>query len=137
MPTQCPPLDFDWDARPYSLTGLQYAKPDQSQIRFSAMVGGAIPKAKRSQFTFQYSLGRGRSPFSGVATVPTALERLGNFSQSLIQGPVTIYDPQTGLPFAGNRIPALRIHPAASGLLKLIPAAKAGPYWLLDDSPSG
>ena len=113
--------DSAWNARPYSLTGLLYDKPDQSQIRMSAMVGGAIPKAKRSQFTLQYSLGRGRSPFSGVGTVPTPLERLGDFSQSLVRGPVTIYDPQTGLPFPNNRIPVSRIHPAAVGLLSLIP----------------
>jgi len=118
--------DSAWNARPYSLTGLLYDKPDQSQLRMSAMLGGAIPKAKRSQFVFQYSLGRGQSPFSGVATVPTALERAGDFSQSLIQGPVTIYDPQTGLPFAGNRIPESRIHPAARGLLNLIPNSNVG-----------
>ena len=113
--------DSAWNARPYSLTGLLYPKPDQSQIRFSAMMGGAIPKAKRSQFVFQYSLGRGQSPFSGVATVPTALERAGNFSQSQIRGPVTIYDPQTGLPFPGNLIPSSRIASAARGLLSFIP----------------
>ena len=48
--------DSAWNARPYSLTGLLYDKPDQSQIRLSAMVSGAIPKATRSQFTLQYSL---------------------------------------------------------------------------------
>lgn len=113
--------DAAWNARPYSLTGLLYDKPDQSQIRMSAMIGGAIPKAKRSQFVLQYSLGRGKSPFSGVATVPTALERSGDFSQSLIRGPITIYDPLSGQPFPGNKIPDSRIHPAARGLLSLIP----------------
>ena len=113
--------DAAWNARPYSLTGLLYRKPDQSQIRISAMVGGAIPKAKRSQFMLRYSLSRGRSPFSGVATVPTALERSGDFSQSVIRGAVTIFDPLTGLPFPGNKIPDSRVRPAARGLLGLIP----------------
>ncbi len=113
--------DASWNARPYSLTGLLYPKPDQSQMRFSGMIGGSLPKAKRTQFTLQYSLTHGRTPFSGVATVPTALERAGDFSQSLIRGPVTIYDPLSGLPFAGNKIPADRISSAAAGLLKLIP----------------
>lgn len=113
--------DSTWNARPYSLTGLLYDKPDQSLVRMSAMIGGTIPKTKRSQFIFQYSLGRGRTPFSGVATVPTLLERSGDFSQSLVRGPTTIYDPQSGLPFPNNRIPDSRVHPAAQGLLNLIP----------------
>jgi hypothetical protein len=40
------------------------------------------------------------------ATVPTALERTGDFSQSHDENgkPITIYDPTTGQPFLGNKI---------------------------------
>src|SRR4029453_10825867 len=49
----------------------------------------------------------------------TALERLGDFSQS---GTV-ITDPLTGLPFPGNVIPANRINSAAASLLSYYPNA--------------
>lgn len=52
-------------------------------------------------------------------TVPTALERTGNFSQTVDKNgnPVTIKDPLTGQPFAGNIIPANRLYaPGISAL---------------------
>ncbi|MEK7403619.1 MAG: carboxypeptidase-like regulatory domain-containing protein [Acidobacteriota bacterium] len=61
----------------------------------------------------------------GQLTVPTELERAGDFSQSLdLNGrliPVT--DPSNGQPFAGNRIPAGRIDRNGQALLKFLPAA--------------
>ncbi len=56
-------------------------------------------------------------------TVPTELERSGDFSQSLTQAgaPYTVIDPQTGQPFPGNRIPASRINAAGQGLLNVLP----------------
>jgi len=50
--------------------------------------------------------------------MPTALERTGDFSQSA----VTIYDPSTGAPFPGNRIPTSQISPTALALLKYFPS---------------
>ncbi|OYW12306.1 MAG: hypothetical protein B7X34_02025, partial [Acidobacteriia bacterium 12-62-4] len=77
----------DWNARPYSLTGLEYPRPDQAQYRFNGVSGGPlkIPKLILSDntfFTLTYNLTYGRNPFNGVATVPTALERGGDFSAS-------------------------------------------------------
>jgi hypothetical protein len=60
-------------------------------------------------------------------TVPTAPEKAGDFSNYLgsdstgAQIVVPIYDPQTGLPFPGNIIPADRISPLATSLLQYIP----------------
>src|SRR5262249_5092967 len=48
-------------------------------------------------------------------------ERVGDFSQSVQRGPVTIYDPLTGLPFPGNVIPRDRINPIAASLLQFYP----------------
>src|SRR6478672_5394088 len=56
-------------------------------------------------------------------TVPTALERIGNFSQSRnSSGAVpVVLDPLTGLPFQGNIIPANRINSSAQNLLNYFP----------------
>jgi len=65
----------------------------------------------------------------GPSRVPTALEREGNFSQStqVVNGatvPVTIYDPATGLPVAGDNLAnaATPISPQALALLQYYPA---------------
>lgn len=57
-------------------------------------------------------------------TVPTELERAGDFSQSLDLNNrlITVRDPQTGQPFPGNRIPANRVDPSGAALLKRFPA---------------
>lgn len=56
-------------------------------------------------------------------TVPTALERQGNFSQTFDQSGqlIVIKDPQTGQPFPGNIIPANRINPNGQALLNILP----------------
>lgn len=56
--------------------------------------------------------------------VPTALERGGNFSQSLDQGGrlIPVYDPTAGQTvFPGNIIPASRFHPVGRKVLDLFP----------------
>jgi outer membrane receptor protein involved in Fe transport len=56
-------------------------------------------------------------------TVPTALERIGNFSQSKNSSGATpiILDPLTGLQFPGNIIPANRINKSTQNLLNYYP----------------
>jgi hypothetical protein len=56
-------------------------------------------------------------------TVPTALERAGDFSQSLNQSGqlYVVKDPATGAPFAGNRIPTSRLDPNGVALLNFFP----------------
>ena len=64
---------------------------------------------------------------TGSVTVPTALERTGNFSQSvdLNNRPITVRDPlNNNTPFPNNTIPASRLSPDGSALLKLFPAAE-------------
>jgi hypothetical protein len=55
--------------------------------------------------------------------MPTALERQGNFSQSLGSSGklITITDPTTGKPFPGNMIPANRINPLGQAMLNFFP----------------
>ena len=85
-----------------------------------------IPKLFKDEKSFiflNYFATRANNPYDNIATVPSALERGGDFSQSNVRGPVSIFDPLTSMPFAGNKIPASRINAASSGLLSLIPAA--------------
>lgn len=124
-----------WDAKPFSLTGQSLPEPAYAQSRFSLNVGGplVIPKLIKDPSTFfflSYFGTRQRNPYSAVATVPTDLEREGNFSQS-VQGTSTgggvtgvqIFDPATHQPYPGNIIPASQISPIALGLMAYIPHA--------------
>lgn len=120
-----------FNARPYSITGQDVAEPSYGSHRFGLNLGGplVLPKYIHSPNTFffvNYTGTRQRSPYSAVATVPTALERSGDFSQSIarlsgVAQAVAIYDPLSGLPFAGNVLPSSRLNPAALGLLRYIP----------------
>ncbi|MBI4876701.1 MAG: TonB-dependent receptor [Acidobacteria bacterium] len=114
------------DARSFSLTGQTLPKPSYAQSRFSLMAGGPlhIPKLLQDDKTFyfvNYSGSRSRNPFDSVSTLPSALERAGDFSQSVIQGPVSIFDPSGRLPFAGNLVPASRFNSASRGLVAFLP----------------
>src|SRR5205814_1155370 len=56
-------------------------------------------------------------------TMPTALERQGDFSQTLdVSGKlIPITDTATGLPFAGNVIPKNRLNPNGQALMNILP----------------
>ncbi len=59
-------------------------------------------------------------------TMPTALQRTGNFSQTLTAGKlVPIIDPTTGVAFPGNIIPASRIDSNGQALLNIFPQPNA------------
>ena len=118
-----------WDANTFSVTGASVNKPSYANARGSIMFGGPlqIPKlvsaSRRIMFTFDYQMQRNRTgTTSDPVNMPTALERIGDFSKTTVQGvPVTIYDPMTGLPFPGNQIPANRISPTSTALLQYFP----------------
>ncbi len=73
---------------------------------------------------------------SGLSTItmPTALERAGDFSQSVdLNGArINIKDPMSGLQFANNVVPASRIDSNGQALLKVFPLPN-----FLDTSISG
>lgn len=64
---------------------------------------------------------------TGQVTVPTELERAGDFSQSLDVNNrvIVIRDPLTNAPFPGNAIPPARIDPSGQALLKMFPQPNA------------
>jgi hypothetical protein len=91
--------------------------------QYGGRLGGAIIKNKLFYFgSFENSTDR---RFAGaLQTVPTQMMRTGNLSTSNLP----VYDPATGAangtgrqPFAGNIIPASRIHPTAALLMQRLP----------------
>lgn len=123
--------DSDLNAAPYALLGAPARNPSYVQNSFGGSVGGSlnIPKlyhgGNKTFYFVNYNGRRGESPFDQFSTVPTLLERQGNFSQTTYTSgleagqPVQIYNPATNTPFAGSIIPS--INPAAQVLLKYIP----------------
>jgi len=93
-------------------------------------VGGPILKNRLFTF-FSYERWSKTEPREGTRTLPTDLERVGDFSQSLnaAGGLRVIYDPwttkldpatstATRTPFPGNVIPVSRIDPSAAIVMK-------------------
>jgi len=117
-----------WDASPYSLTGSGSAKPAYADMQaFGTFQGPIRVPWLRNPITL--SLGYQGASTTNVITqsarMPTALERAGDFSQTLDArgAPPTLIDPATGQPFERSVIPPERISPQASALLALYPAA--------------
>ncbi|HZQ52660.1 MAG TPA: carboxypeptidase regulatory-like domain-containing protein [Bryobacteraceae bacterium] len=109
--------------------------------------GGALggPILRNRLFTFGSYEGWKQtspySPYSGALTLPTALERTGDYSQSpnINGGLRVIYDPystkynsNTGVatrtPFPGNKIPATNLDPTAVKLMSY--------FWQPNSAPS-
>ncbi|HZE69696.1 MAG TPA: TonB-dependent receptor [Pyrinomonadaceae bacterium] len=94
--------------------------PDSLKNQFGGSIGGPIIKDKFFYFG-DYQGTRSKTGGSRLLTVPTNAARTGDLSGY----GVNIYDPQTGLQFPGNMIPAGRLSQQAQNLLKLIPAPNA------------
>ena len=114
------------DAKSYSLNGQPESKASYNQNRFGVTVGGPlniphIYNGGTKTFIFgNYTGSRSTNPYDIFSTVPTAVERAGDFS-SLLGGPnpVQLLDPVTRAIIPNNQITA--INPAAAQLLSFIP----------------
>lgn len=93
-------------------------------------IGGPvyIPKVlqQRERFFFFWSqefVGMRRDAGTRFATVPTELERRGDFSQTVDTNGqlIPIRDPLAGQPFPGNLIPQSRINPTGRSILGFLP----------------
>lgn len=123
--------DSALNAAPYALNGQPSINPPYEQNSFGGSIGGPlnIPKiyhgGDKTFFFVNYNGKRGDNPFEQFSTVPTLLERQGNFSQTVYTSgsdagqPVQIFNPATNTQFANNTIP--KINPVAAGLLPYIP----------------
>jgi len=122
--------DAALNASPYSLTGQPTEKPAYLQNSFGGSVGGPlnIPHiyhgGSKTFYFVNYNGKRGENPFDQFSTVPTLVERQGNFSQTADSpgaeaGPVKIFIPGTSTQYPNNTIP--QVNPVAQGLLQYIP----------------
>jgi hypothetical protein len=120
--------DAVFNAAPYSLTGNAIPNPAYLQQRFGVALGGPlnIPHiyhgGNRTFFFVHYNGTLGDTPYTAFSTVPTELERSGNFSQTLLNGQaVQIYNPLNGQLFANGIIPQGMVSSSAQSLLRYIP----------------
>jgi hypothetical protein len=106
------------------------AKPLYRYTTLGATLGGPVPGSWRDKLFFFYSFENWETktpqPVRRV-TVPTALERQGDFSQSFTSAGalIVVRDPNTGQPFPNNRIPADRISANGLALLNVFPLPNA------------
>jgi hypothetical protein len=101
-------------------------KPESARDQGGFTIGGPI-RRNRTFFFADFEKVRNDSAFNGVATVPTAAERIGNFSAT----GTNIYDPTlplvacaTGMcrpQVPNNIIPASEINPIGKAILNLYP----------------
>ncbi len=109
--------------------------PDKSKLRqnqFGATLDGPvfIPKVydgrNKTFFLYSWESYRTTSGDSRRGRVPTAIERAGDFTQTLdstLTKVVTTIDPLNKVPFPGNKIPVARFSPVTVKLLPYYPAA--------------
>ena len=112
------------DAQSYSLTGFQVPKPQTSQITGGFAFQGPlkIPGVLRNgpNIFAGYQRTQNSVAVTTPGLVPDAAERMGDFSQEVDAAgkPLVIYNPATGLPYPGDKVP---VSPQAQALLNLYP----------------
>ena len=99
-----------------ALDAADQAEPFRRRHQFGGTLGGPAPRLRGFFFAAVEGV-RDRTAETRLATVPTAAERAGDFSAS----GVTVFDPFTGQPFDGNRIPASRIDATGAGIAARYP----------------
>lgn len=93
------------------------ADPEYSRRQMGGTIGGPVV-SNRAFFFGSYEGTRTREAITRLTTVPTAAERAGDFSQSLLRAPV---NPFTQQPFPGAQIPAFFQSPVGRAIAALYP----------------
>jgi hypothetical protein len=119
------------NATPYFNHADNLPKPEYRYSTVGGNLGGPVPRlpmvnANGEKLFFFYSVDDTRLKNPQIArryTMPTALERAGDFSQTRTSSGalITVRDPLTGQPFPGNVIPAGRADPRGVAMLNLLP----------------
>jgi hypothetical protein len=119
------------DARNYFVPANE-PSPKYIRNQFGFSLGGPL-RSDRTFFFADYEGTRSREGITRVTNVPTAAERVGDFSQSLFGVPI---NPFTGMPFAGGRIPDAFINPIGRRIAALYPLPnRATPFANFVSSP--
>jgi hypothetical protein len=117
-----------WNSKDYF---LEQAGKDKAPLKwddFGATIGGPVMKDKL-HFFLSYEQAKDKRSEVRSSFVPTAAERIGDFSAAGISGcteqkPI---DPLTGQPFPGNVIPSNRINPAGRLMMQLMSLPNTSP----------
>ncbi len=113
-----------FDARPDSLTGLNTPKAAYDRATVALNFGGPIriphllPRGPNFFVGYQWTRSANENTLDGL--VPDAAERAGDFANEVnsLGQPITVYNPATGQPFAGDTVP---VSAQAQALLALYP----------------
>lgn len=109
------------------------ARPDYHRDQYGGVLGGPVLK-NRTFFFAAYEYTTQESPTTATVTLPTDLQRRGDFSKTFDSAgrPVTIYNPFDTFvnaqgaverrPFAGNVIPQSMMNPIALKALSFVPS---------------
>ncbi|MFN7934261.1 MAG: carboxypeptidase regulatory-like domain-containing protein [Bryobacteraceae bacterium] len=126
------------DANDFFANSRGVALPSFKRNQFGASAGGPVYLGKwydgrnRTFFHFTYEGLRQGQLQNQLTTVPTALQRVGNFSQTRNAAgqQVVIYDPSTTTasgnaflrqPYAGNVMPTARLDPVGAAVARYYP----------------
>src|SRR5262249_25732635 len=113
------------DANDFFSNRQGLTKPQNVQNQFGGNLGGPLKKNKLFMF-FDFEGTTIRKGQLRSTTVPTANERIGDFSAAAGAAVhttyPTIYDPTNGQPFANSQIPSTKIDPLATKIMSLFPA---------------
>jgi Carboxypeptidase regulatory-like domain/TonB dependent receptor len=126
---------FDANRGGIAKAGLYWNQPGLT-VDGPVRIPGLYDGRDKTFFMYSWEQIRSEVPFPQVYTVPSALERAGNFSETRTSDgrPITLYDPLTTRlvdgqyvrdPFPGNTIPTTRIDPVAVALLQRVPLPNA------------
>jgi hypothetical protein len=123
------------DANSWANNRAGRSKTEFQRNTFGGNFGGPISRSRRLYFFGGYEGQREGNPGTLLTTVPTALERQGDFSESRFANSLqAIFNPFTTRanpsgpgfmrdPFPGNRIPSSMFDPVGARALALYPAA--------------